>query len=512
MGPRRCVQRRVWYGWRPCKGLKDNVTWTREKPCGRVRAVLERRCGSPCYAMTEDLVLPAVAAVVLGAGLGTRMKSDLPKVMHPIAGRPMVNYVLEAVGALDPERTIVIIGPDMDQLAAAVAPALTAVQDEPLGTGHAVMAARGALEGFPSGEGPADVLILFGDAAMIEPDTIHGLIAARREAGAAVAVLGVSVTTDNRYGRLDLADDGSLARIVEFRDASEALRQSKLCNSGMMSVDAALLPGLLDRIGNDNAKGEYYLTDIVGLARADGHRCVVLETNDPEDLIGADDRADLARFEAAMQKRLRGRAMVNGVHLIAPETVFLSYDTILDHDVKVEPHVVFGPAVKVGAGVVIKSFCHLEGAVVAPGARVGPYARLRPGAEIGEGAHIGNFVEIKNTVFEEGAKANHLAYVGDAHVGAGANVGAGTITCNYDGYLKHLTEIGAGAFIGSNSALVAPVKVGEGAIVGAGSTITRDVADDALSITRPEQVTREGFASLYREHKAAEKARRKKKG
>ncbi len=460
--------------------------------------------------MTDQLVPSGLAAVILGAGLGTRMKSDLPKVMQPVAGRPMVNYVLDAVGELSPDRTIVVIGPGMDQLAAAVAPATTAVQDEPKGTAHAVQAARGALDGFPQSKGEADVLILFGDAAMIETQTIRDLVTARRKADAAVAVLGIHVATQNRYGRLKLDGEGGLEAIIEFRDAPEALRSSTLCNSGMMTVDARLLFDLVDQIGSDNAKGEFYLTDIVAVARAAGHRCAVLETDDPEDLIGADDRLDLARFEAAMQKRLREKAMSNGVHLIAPETVFLSYDTQLNHDVTVEPHVVFGPGVRVEQGVVIKSFSHLEGATVGAGARVGPYARLRIDAEIGEGAHIGNFVEIKNAVIEAGAKANHLSYVGDARVGAGSNIGAGTITCNYDGYLKHLTEIGTGVFIGSNTALVAPLKIGDGAIVGAGSTITRDVEADALAVARADEVACPGLAKSYRERKAAAKARRKK--
>ena len=280
--------------------------------------------------MSDQPVLSGLAAVVLGAGLGTRMKSDVPKVMHPVAGRPMVKHVLGAVGELGPERTIVVIGPDMDQLAAAVAPAQTAVQDRPLGTAHAVQAARRALEGFPNGTGQADVLILFGDAVMIEAQTIRDLVAARRDAGAAVAVLGVHVESRNRYGRFDVSADGDLEAIIEYRDASEALRTSTLCNSGMMTVDAHLLFDLVDRIGNDNDKGEFYLTDIVAVARAAGHRCAVLETVDPEDLIGADDRQDLARFEGAMQKRLRDKAMSSGVHLVAPETVFFSYDTQLE--------------------------------------------------------------------------------------------------------------------------------------------------------------------------------------
>ena len=462
--------------------------------------------------MSQSLALPGVAVVVLGAGLGTRMKSALPKVLHPVAGRPMVNHVLAAAGTLEPERTVVVIGPGMANLVAAVAPAETAVQDQPLGTANAVLAARDALAGFPASDGPADVVVVFGDAAMIAPETLHDLVAARRAADAAVAVLGVRVPGENRYGRLVTDARGDLERIVEFREASDAEKAIKLCNSGMMSVDAHVLFELLDAVDNKNAKGEFYLTDIVGLSRARGRRCTVLDVDDPEDLIGADDRADLARFEAAMQRRLRARAMAEGCSLIAPETVFLSWDTRIGRDVTIEPHVVIAPGVAIGDGVTIRSFCHLEGASVADGAIIGPYARLRPGARIDRDAHIGNFVEIKNARIEAGAKANHLSYIGDARVGAGANIGAGTITCNYDGYLKHHTDIGAGAFIGSNTALVAPVSVGDRAIVGAGSTITRDVPADAVAVERSDQAVHEGRAVSLREAKAAEKARRKKEG
>ena len=462
--------------------------------------------------MSQSLALPGVAVVILGAGLGTRMKSALPKVLHPVAGRPMVSHVLAAAGALEPERTVVVVGPGMANLVAAVAPATTAVQAEPLGTANAVLAARESLDGFPASKGAADVVIVFGDAAMIAPQTLYDLVAARRAGDAAVAVLGVRVPGENRYGRLVTDARGDLERIVEFREASDAEKSIKLCNSGMMSVDAHILFELLDAVDNKNAKGEFYLTDIVGISRGKGRRCTVLDVDDPEDLIGADDRADLARFEAAMQRRLRARAMAEGCSLVAPETVFLSWDTRIGRDVTIEPHVVIAPGVSIGDGVTIRSFCHLEGASVAEGAIIGPYARLRPGARIDQDAHIGNFVEIKNARIEAGAKANHLSYIGDARVGAGANIGAGTITCNYDGYLKHHTDIGAGAFIGSNTALVAPVSVGDRAIVGAGSTITRDVPADAVAVERSDQAVHEGRAVSLREAKAAEKARRKKEG
>ncbi|MBC6439353.1 MAG: bifunctional UDP-N-acetylglucosamine diphosphorylase/glucosamine-1-phosphate N-acetyltransferase GlmU [Rhodospirillales bacterium] len=455
--------------------------------------------------MTDDLALPGVAVVVLGAGLGSRMKSDLPKVMHRICGRPMVNHVLDAAAGIAPERTVVVIGPGMDDLARAVAPAITAVQKTPRGTADAVKAARDALQGFNAG----DVIVVSGDAATIEARTLHDLVVARRSSGAAVVVLGINVRTANRYGRLVVDATGGLRKIVEFCDASDKEKSISLCNSGMMSIDVSVLFDLVDAIGNDNAKGEFYLTDIVELACRKGGHVAVLEIDDPDDTIGADDRADLARFEAVMQRRLRERAMAEGCGMMAPDTVYLSWDTRIGRDVTIEPHVVIGPGVCIGDGTIVKAFSHLENCVVGKNTRVGPYARLRPGADVGDGAHIGNFVEVKNAAIEPGAKANHLSYIGDARIGAGANVGAGTITCNYDGYLKHHTDIGAGAFIGSNTALIAPVKVGDGAIVGAGSTVTRDIPADALSVERSDQITREDAAPRVHERKAAEKARRK---
>ncbi len=460
--------------------------------------------------MTDDLALPGVAVVVLGAGLGTRMKSDLPKVLHPVAGRPMVNHVLGAAEALRPERTVVVIGPGMENLQQAVAPVPTAVQEVAQGTADAVKAARDTLKGFGEGEEEADVIVGFGDAATLEARTLHDLVRARRENGAAVAVLGVNVITQNRYGRLIVGDDGALQRIVEFRDASDKEKSLTLCNSGMMSIDARHLFELVDAVGNDNSRGEFYLTDIVTLVHERGLGATVLEIDDPDDTVGADDRMDLARFEAVMQRRLRDAAMAEGCSMPAPETVFLSWDTRIGRDVRIEPHVVIGAGVSIADGVIVRSFSHLEACSVGEDARIGPYARLRPGAEIGRDAHIGNFVEIKNARVEQGAKANHLSYIGDARVGSGANVGAGTITCNYDGCLKHHTDIGAGAFIGSNTALVAPVSVGDNAIVGAGSTITKNVGADALTVERSDQVTRPGLARTLRERNATEKERRKK--
>ena len=344
------------------------------------------------------------------------------------------------------------------------------VQSERLGTAHAALQAAPALP-----EPGETVLILFGDTPLIRSETLTRLARARRDGGAAVAVLGFRAADPTGYGRLVTEPDGTLARIVEHKDATEAERTIDLCNSGVMAVEGARLFSLLERVGNDNAKGEYYLTDLVALARADGAACVVVEGDEAE-LLGINDRAQLAAAEGVVQDRLRAAAMAGGVTMTDPTSVFLSMDTRLGRDVTIGPFCVFGPGVDVGDGVTLKGFCHLEGCTIAEGATVGPYARLRPAAEIGPGAHIGNFVEVKKARVEQGAKVNHLTYIGDARVGAGANVGAGTITCNYDGYAKHHTDIGAGAFIGSNSALVAPVTIGDGAIIGAGSAISGDRA------------------------------------
>ncbi|MDJ0950374.1 MAG: bifunctional UDP-N-acetylglucosamine diphosphorylase/glucosamine-1-phosphate N-acetyltransferase GlmU [Alphaproteobacteria bacterium] len=448
------------------------------------------------------------AAVILAAGKGTRMRSDLPKVLHPLAGQPMIGHVLAALGPLELGRTVVVVGPDMDDVAAAVAPHPTVVQPGQNGTGDAVKAARAALAG-----ADGTVLIVFGDTPLLRSDTLVAMRAAREaRPERAVVVLGFRAAEPGGYGRLLLGPDGALTGIVEARDATPQQLEIELCNSGVMAVDGARLFDLLDRIGNDNAKGEYYLTDIVAVAREQGLDCGYIEAAEAE-LIGVNSRAELARAEAVLQQRLRAAAMEAGATLIDPDSVWLSHDTVLGQDVTVQPNVVFGPGVRVGAAAEIRAFSHIEGAEIAAGAVIGPFARLRPGARIGAEARVGNFVEVKNATLEDGAKANHLSYVGDARVGAGANVGAGTITCNYDGFDKGHTDIGAGAFIGSNSALVAPVKVGDGAIVGAGSTISRDVEADALALTRAKQESHAGWAAEYRARKAATgKGKRKKSG
>lgn len=444
-----------------------------------------------------------VAVIVLAAGQGTRMRSRRPKVLHEVAGRAMVRCVLDAVAPLKPVKTIVVLGKDMDAVAAAVAPAGAAIQNPPLGTGHAVMAAMPQLKGFKG-----DVLVLYGDTPLLRAETLRRLVAARRGASdPAVIVSGFRPVDPAAYGRLVLDARGTLERIVEFKEADAATRAISYCNGGLMVLDGARLATLLSRLGNKNAKGEYYLTDLVGLARAKGWDCRAVEV-DPIDVMGVNNRAELAVAEAEMQTRLRLRAMEAGVTMTAPETVYLRADTKLGQDVSIGPHVVFGPDVTVAESVEIRAFCHIEGASIAAGAIIGPYARLRPGADIGQDAHIGNFVEVKQAEIEPGAKVNHLTYIGDARVGAKANIGAGTITCNYDGFTKAKTDIGKGAFIGSNSALVAPVKIGEGAIVAAGSVITKDVPADALALGRGRQEVKPGFAARFRAIKAAEKAKK----
>jgi len=441
------------------------------------------------------------AAVVLAAGLGTRMKSALPKVMHRVANRPMIGHLMDRLAEFGAERSIFVVSPGMDQVGAFVAPAETVAQDPPLGTGHAVLAAREALAGFDG-----DVLVLFGDTPLLTVDTMRAMAAARRAAGdPAVVVLGFRPDDPAEYGRLVTDESGALRAIVEHKEASAAERAIGLCNAGIMAIDGARLFALLDEIGNDNAKGEYYLTDIVAIARGKGWNCAVVETADPVEVMGVNSRADLARAEAAMQDRLRAAAMANGATLTDPGTVWFSHDTRLGRDVLVGPDVVFGPGVTVADNVEIRAFSHIEGATIAEGALIGPFARLRPGADIRRDVHIGNFVEVKEALIEDGAKANHLSYIGDSRVGPAANIGAGTITCNYDGFFKDRTDIGAGAFIGSNTALVAPVKVGDGAIVGAGSVITREVAKDALAVTRAQQTERPGWAIKFRTRKQAEK-------
>ncbi len=446
-----------------------------------------------------------IAVIVLAAGMGTRMKSSLPKVMHRLAGRPMINHLLETVQVLAPERVVAVIGPDMPQVAAAVAPHPTVVQAERLGTGHAVGQARAALAGFAG-----TVLILYGDTPLLGADSLAAMLDRRRGGPTppAVVVLGFRPVDPGHYGRLLTGPEG-LEAIVEYKDATAEQRAVGLCNSGVMAVEAARLFGWIERLSNDNAKGEYYLTDIVALARADGLSCGYVEGAEAE-LLGVNSRVELAAAEAVVQTRLRRAAMENGATLTDPASVHFAWDTRLGQDVVVGPHVVFEPGVTVGDRVEIRSFCHLEGASVAADSIVGPFARLRPGATVGEGAHVGNFVEIKNATLETGAKVNHLTYVGDARIGAGANIGAGTITCNYDGFAKSFTDIGAGAFIGSNSSLVAPVKVGDRAVVGAGSVITREVAAGALAVARGTQMELSGWADRFRTRKQAETADKKK--
>jgi bifunctional UDP-N-acetylglucosamine pyrophosphorylase/glucosamine-1-phosphate N-acetyltransferase len=440
---------------------------------------------------------PNLAVIVLAAGQGTRMRSRRPKVLHAVAGKPMIRHVLDALAPLEPARTVVVVGPGMPELTEAVAPAETVVQDERLGTGHAVLTAEAAL-GARAGDPDTEVLVALGDTPLVTPGTFDRLRRRRAEADADIAVLGFHPEDPGGYGRLICDDAGRLRRIVEAKDATPEELAVGACHAGMVCARAPALFDLLRRVDNANAKGEYYLTDIVALA--DGAGLTATHAVAPAtELQGVNSRIDLAAAEAAMQHRLRHAAMTCGATLVAPETVTLAADTLLEPDVVVHPHVVFGPGVRVGEGAEIESFSHLVGAQVAAGAKIGPYARLRPGSEIGPEARVGNFVEVKNARLAAGAKANHLSYLGDAEVAEGANIGAGTITCNYDGYTKARTAIGAGAFIGSNTALVAPVTVGQGAIVGAGSTITRDVPDDALALGRGEQRNRDAAARRFRE-------------
>ena len=435
------------------------------------------------------------AAIVLAAGEGTRMKSALPKILHEIAGRPMVGHVLAALAPLSPAETVVVLGPGQDKVAKTVAPAKTVIQHPPRGTGDAVRAAQPALASRLAELG--DVLVLFGDAPLLQSDAIARLLAARRSANAAVAVAAMRPDDPGPYGRLVLGADGGVERIVEAKDASPEERAITLCNGGIMAVAAEHVFDLVGCIGDNNAKREFYLTDIVVIARGRGLAVTHVELP-AEEVLGVNTRAELAEAEALMQDRLRRRAMAAGATLIAPETVFLSADTVLGRDVVVEPNVVFGPGVSIADNVRIRSFSHLDGATVAEGAIVGPYARLRPGAVLERDVHVGNFVEVKATRLGAGAKANHLSYLGDSDIGAGTNIGAGTITCNYDGFNKLRTTIGERAFIGSNTALVAPVSIGDGAIVAAGSTVTGDVPADALTIARGAQVNKPGRAAELR--------------
>ncbi len=443
----------------------------------------------------------ARAAIILAAGMGTRMKSASPKVMHAVSGRPMLGYAIAAVRGAGVERIVVVTSPDGEAVRAYAEAqgAEWVIQERQLGTGHAAAAGATLLAGFDG-----TLVIAYGDMPLVTAATFEASFAAQTRAGMAIVAFHSSNTA---YGRVITGADGLLERIVEYRDSGDDERALTLCNAGIMAAAAKSFFGWASRLENNNSQGEYYLTDVPSLARRDGVGCAIVEAEESE-MMGVNSRAELAAAEKAMQARLRAAALEAGVGMIAPETVFLSHDTVLEADVQLGPYVVFGPGVTVKAGAEIRAFCHLEGAVVEEGAVVGPYARLRPGAHIGKAAHIGNFVEVKNSRVDAGAKANHLTYLGDAHVGARANIGAGTITCNYDGFAKHTTEIGAGAFIGSNAALVAPVAIGAGAIIAAGSVITEDVGDDALALGRARQVTKPGRAQELR----AEQKARKDKG
>ncbi len=438
-----------------------------------------------------------LGAIILAAGMGTRMKSGLHKVLHPIGGRAMLRHLLTTLDSLSVSRKVIVVGSSREQVEAEVADeAAIAIQEPQLGTGHAVLAARNAMADFSG-----DVLILYGDVPLTSKETLENLLAVRRGPVApAVAVLGFRPKDPAHYGRLKVGADGGLEAIVEYKDASPEERAIDLCNSGMMAVDGAQLFALLDRVTNDNANGEYYLTDIVGIARAQGLKVGVAETAESE-VIGVNSRAELAAAEAVFQNRMRHQAMVDGATLTDPVTVYFSADTKLGKDVTVGPNVVFGAGVKVSDHVTINAFCHLEGVEIAEGASVGPFARLRPGAKIGKKAKIGNFVEIKKADIGDGAKVSHLSYIGDAAVGRKANIGAGTITCNYDGFDKFRTVIGEGAFIGSNTSLIAPVTIGDGAIVGAGSAISKDVDPGALALTRAEQSEYQDWAIKFRARK-----------
>jgi bifunctional UDP-N-acetylglucosamine pyrophosphorylase / glucosamine-1-phosphate N-acetyltransferase len=447
--------------------------------------------------------IPNFAVVILAAGQGTRMRSDTHKVLHPIAGKALLMHLLDSVDRLGAEKRVVVVGKGRDQVEKALdgRKVNIAHQAEQKGTAHAVQQARDALAGY---EGA--VLILYGDTPFVEPETLKRMLdRLDGNGGPGVVVLASTPADPLKYGRIILGEGDHIAKMVEYKDATEEERAVCLCNSGMMAVRAKDLFRWLDQVGNENAAGEYYLPDVVNIAAAEGREAVVIE-GDPYETAGVNSRAELAHLELDWQRRRREQALQDGATLIDPESVWFAADTKLGRDVTVEPHVVFGPGVEIADGATIKAFSHIEGAIIATKAVIGPFARLRPGAKIGERAKVGNFVEVKKAVLGPGAKANHLSYIGDADVGANANIGAGTITCNYDGFGKYNTVIGDGAFIGSNTALVAPVTVGDGAIVGAGSVITKDVEADSLAVERNEQKGIAGWAKRFRERMLARKA------
>ncbi|GGG76001.1 bifunctional protein GlmU [Salipiger pallidus] len=447
----------------------------------------------------------SIALIILAAGKGSRMESDLPKVLHRIAHAPMLWHAMRAGQSLDPERTVVVTGHGSDEVTAAAheydPEARVVLQTDQLGTAHAVAQAAPELEGFDG-----DAIVLYGDTPFISHETLEKMAQARAKHD--VVVLGFEAEDPARYGRL-LTDGDTLLRIVEWKDASDQERKINLCNSGVIAADAQTLMSLISAVGNDNAAGEYYLPDIVSIARSRGLKSGVVHC-DISETVGVNSRAELAAAEKVFQASTRSRMLSEGVAMFAPETVWLSWDTVIGRETEVEPNIVFGPGVTVESGARIRAFSHLEGCHVSRGAVVGPFARLRPGAELAEDSHVGNFCEVKNAYLSEGVKANHLSYIGDADVGKGTNIGAGTITCNYDGVFKHRTTIGENAFIGSNTMLVAPVHVGDGAMTGSGSVITDDVAPGALALGRAKQVEKPGFATRLMDMLKAKKAKQNK--
>jgi len=446
---------------------------------------------------------PNFAVVILAAGQGTRMRSDTHKVLHPIAGKGLLMHLLDSVSRLGAEKSVVVVGKGRDQVEKALDGRKVSIahQAEQKGTAHAVQQAKDALAGY---EGA--VLILYGDTPFVEPETLKRMLDRLDvDGGPGVVVLASTPTDPLKYGRIILGEGDHIAKMVEYKDATEEERAVRLCNSGMMAARAKDLFRWLDEVGNDNAAGEYYLPDVVNIAAAEGRDAVVIEA-DPYETAGVNSRAELAHLELDWQRRRREQALQDGATLIDPESVWFAHDTKLGRDVTVEPHVVFGPGVEIADGATIKAFSHIEGATIATKAVIGPFARLRPGTKVGEKAKVGNFVEVKKATLGTGAKVNHLSYIGDAEIGADTNIGAGTITCNYDGFGKYGTVIGEGAFIGSNTALVAPVTVGAGAIVGAGSVITKDVEADSLAVERSDQKGIAGWAKRFRERMLAKKA------
>lgn len=431
-----------------------------------------------------------VAAIILSAGKGTRMKSEIHKVLHPIGGRPMILHLMDKLDGLGVSRRVVVVGDKKEQIKDVVKGVQFCVQEPQRGTGHAVMASEQELETFTG-----CVLILYGDVPLVELETMENMIKAAGEKS--LVVLGFKAKNPKAYGRLVKGEGGDLEAIVEASEANEETLKIDLCNSGIMAIDKALLFDLLNGVTNDNAKGEYYLTDIVGLARARNLTVGVVEVDETQ-VMGVNSRSELAEAEALFQEQARDVAMAGGATLLEPKSVYFSVDTVLGRDVTIGQNVVFGPEVNIGDNVTIHAFSHLEGCNINSAATIGPFARLRPGTDIGRGAKVGNFCEIKKATIEDGAKVSHLSYIGDARVGKSANIGAGTITCNYDGFNKSFTDIGAGAFIGSNTSLIAPVKIGDGAIVGAGSVITKTVDEDALAVVRGDLMQKSGWASKFR--------------